>query len=324
MAQRILVACLLLFFLSFASNRLSPARAQIAPGPDRVSTKTAPPRTSQTLERTSFQTAAAWDPTLQLPADVAMCYGVGPDLAARIKTWKDRGYIIHVMTGVSWGNYQDYLYGRFDGKRHVDEAQTDRLGQVISHGGDVYYMCPGPTFGSYLAQRVRAAIEAGASAIHLEEPEFWARAGYSEAFKRAWKTRYGRDWVPPHSSIEAQYQSSALKYALYREALKQVFDAVREDNKRTGRDIKCYVATHSLINYAHWGIVSPESSLLGVGADGFIAQVWTGTARTPNVYQGILRERTFETAFLEYGAMVAATRGSKGRLLLCRKPANRG
>jgi len=31
--------------------------------------------------------------------------------------------------------------------------------------------------------------------------------------------------------------------------------------------------------------------------------VWTGTSRTPNLYRGRLRERTFETAFLEYGAM---------------------
>ena len=140
---------------------------------------------------------------LQLPADVAMCYGVGTDLGPRIKLWKDKGYIVHVMTGVAWGNYQDYLYEKFDGKRHVDEAQTDRRGNVISHGGDVYYMCPGPTFGNYLAQRVRAAIDAGASSIHLEEPEFWARAGYSEGFKRAWQTAYGESWTPPHSSPDA-------------------------------------------------------------------------------------------------------------------------
>ena len=140
---------------------------------------------AQLLERTSFQTGAPWDPMLQLPADVAMCYGVGKDLGRRINLWKDHGYIVHVMTGVAWGNYQDYLYGKFDGKRHVNEAQTDRWGNVISHGGDVYYMCPGPTFGDYLAQRVLAAIEAGAQAIHLEEPEFWSRAGYSEGFKRA-------------------------------------------------------------------------------------------------------------------------------------------
>jgi hypothetical protein len=279
-----------------------------------------PPDPGQARERTSFQTGAHWDPMLQLPADVAMCYGVGPDIGGRIKEWKDRGYIVHVMTGVAWGNYQDYLYGKFDGKKHVDEAQTDRHGNVISHGGDVYYMCPGPTFGDYLASRVKNAIAAGAAAIHLEEPEFWARAGYSEGFKRAWKTAYGEDWIAPHSSPDAQYKASRLKYDLYRQALKQVFDAVRADSEKTGRKVPCYVATHSLINYAHWGIVSPESSLLAVGADGFIAQVWTGTARTPNVYEGSLKERTFETAFLEYGAMAAATRGSRGRLWLLHDP----
>jgi hypothetical protein len=47
-------------------------------------------------------------------------------------------------------------------------------------------------------------------------------------------------------------------------------------------------------------IVSPESSLAQRdGCDGYIAQVWTGTARTPNVYRGIRKERTFETAYLE-------------------------
>ena len=91
---------------------------------------------------------------------------------------------------------------------------------------------------------------------------------------------------------------------IYRRALQQVFDYVQESNRRTGRSVRCYVPTHSLLNYAHWRIVSPESSLARLnGCDGYIAQVWTGTARTPNMFRGQLRERTFETAFLEYGAM---------------------
>jgi hypothetical protein len=48
------------------------------------------------------------------------------------------------------------------------------------------------------------------------------------------------------------------------------------------------VPTHSLLNYAHWRIVSPESSLLDVGCDGYIARS-DRTARTPNVYQGVSR-----------------------------------
>jgi hypothetical protein len=257
---------------------------------------------------------------LQLRSDVAICYGVYASIAERIAQWKAQGYIPQVMTGVSWGNYQDYLYGRFDGKNHVDEAQTDRAGNVISHGGDVYYMSPGENYGKFLCQGVKRAMDAGAAAIHLEEPEFWARAGYSAAFQREWKTFYHEDWVPPHTSPDAQYRASLLKYHLYGRALQQIFDFVKAENARTGRQVKCYVPTHSMINYAHWNIVSPESSLVRAGADGYIAQIWTGTSRTPNVYRGDRRERTFETAFLEYGAMMNIVRPTGARVWFLNDP----
>ncbi len=99
-----------------------------------------PPDPDQVLERTCFQTGGAWSSAGNLRSDVAIVYGIDPGLPQRIQTWRDRGYRIHVMTGVSWGNYQDYLYGRFDGVNHEDEAQTERNGNKISHGGDVYYM----------------------------------------------------------------------------------------------------------------------------------------------------------------------------------------
>ena len=264
-------------------------------------------------ERLSFQSFAPYGPRVHLNADVAMVYGIDPTLPERIKTWRDRGYRIHVMTGVSWGEYQDYLYGRFDGKNHEDEAQTDRDGNRISHGRDVYYMSPGESYGKFLTVGVKRALDAGAEAIHLEEPEFWVRGGYEPSFRREWKARYGEEWQPPHGSADAQWRASRLKYDLYRRALAQVFDFVREYGKKAGRTIPCYVPTHSLINYAHWRIVSPESSLLAVGCDGYIAQVWTGTARTPNVYEGRRAERTFETAFLEYGAMQNLVRASGSR-----------
>jgi hypothetical protein len=68
-----------------------------------------------------------------------------------------------------------------------------------------------------------------------------------------------------------------------------------------------------LLNYAAWRIVSPESSLARLrGCDGYIAQIWTGTARVPNVYRGRTSERPFETAFLEYAATQELVR-STGR-----------
>lgn len=273
-------------------------------------------------ERLSFQTGAKWQPRTHIQSDVAMVYGIGPTLPERMKTWKERGYRIHVMTGVAWGQYQDYLNGKFDGTNHWDEAQTTRDGTKIMHGNstDVPYMSPGKDYGKYLTVGVKRALDAGAEAIHLEEPEFWARGGYSQSFRREWKAYYGENWQPPHSSPDAQYRASKLKYFLYRRALSQVFDFVKDYGKQNGRVIPCYVPTHSLINYAHWRIVSPESSLLEVGADGYIAQVWTGTSRTPNVYEGRRKERTFETAFLEYGAMQNLVRASGRRVWYLNDP----
>ncbi|WP_263384918.1 hypothetical protein, partial [Granulicella arctica] len=177
-------------------------------------------------------------------------------------------------------------------------------------GREVPYIAPSISYGRFLAKGVEAAIDAGAEAIYLEEPEFWARAGWSDSFRREWQDYYHEPWQAPDSSPDAQYRASKLKYFLYQRALAQVFDAVKKYGAAQHRTIPCYVATHSLINYAQWNIVSPESSLLDVGADGYIAQVWTGTAREPNLYDGKLQERTFETAFLEYGALDNIARSS--------------
>ncbi len=275
----------------------------------------------QALERTCFQTGKPWSGSGNLRSDVALVYGIDPGLPDRIKTWRDRGYRIHVMTGVAWGNYQDYLYGRFDGVNHEDAAQTERSGIKIGHGGDIWYICPEENYGKFLCVGVQRALDAGAEAIHLEEPEFWVRGGYSEAFKREWKAYYHEDWQPQHTSVDAEWRSSKLKYYLYRRALQQVFDYVQDFNRRTGKHVRCYVPTHSLLNYAHWHIVSPESSLSRLnGCDGYIAQVWTGTSRTPNVYRGVQKERTFETAFLEYGVMENLVRGTGRRVWYLNDP----
>jgi hypothetical protein len=99
-----------------------------------------------------------------------------------------------------------------------------------------------------------------------------------------------------------------LKYHLYYRALKECFTYAKEYGKSKGMDIRCYVPTHSLVNYSQWMIVSPEASLASLPCvDGYIAQVWTGTSREPNFFNGQKRERVFETAFLEYGSMESMT-----------------
>ena len=271
-------------------------------------------------ERLSFQTSGPWSPRVELNADVALVYGIGRQFPARLEDWKSHGYRIHLMTGVAWGSYQDYIHGRWDGTNHEDQSQKRGNGSLRLHGRDVPYISPGENYGKYLSEGVLKALDAGAQAVCLEEPEFWVDSGWEENFKREWKAYYGDDWLPPDSSPDAQYRASKLKYYLYRRALSQVFDAVHNYAKAHNREIPCYVATHSLINYSQWKIVSPESSLLQVGCDGYIAQVWTGTSRTPNNYEGRFKERTFDTAFLEYGVMQNLVRASGRRVWYLNDP----
>ena len=264
-------------------------------------------------ERTVFQTGSTYKDRIDIGADVAIVYGIDKTMPERVKAWRAKGYHIHLMTGVAWGEYQDYYYGRWDGINHEGEAQTRSNGEKVGHGGDVYYMSPGKDYGKFLAVGVRHALEAGVEAVHLEEPEFWTFGGYGQGFKDEWKAFYNENWQDPASSPDARWRAAKLMYFLYRRALQQVFDSIQDWNKAHSAHVRCYVPTHSLLNYAHWNIVSPESSLARLnGCDGYIAQVWTGTARTPNIYRGVKKERTFETAFLEYGAMQNLVR-STGR-----------
>ncbi|GAC1435184.1 MAG: hypothetical protein NVS1B11_19880 [Terriglobales bacterium] len=269
--------------------------------------------TRRTEGRLNFQTIGPWSALTNLNADIALVYGVDPSISTRMDSWRQHGYRVQGMTGVAWGAYEDYLDGHFDGQSHWDEAQKYKDGHMALHGDTpaiTPYISPGTSYDRYLFRTIQRVLDAGAEAITLEEPEYYADTGWSENFKREWKIYYGEAWRAPDSSSDAQYRASKLKYYLYRRTLEEICQAVRVYAKQHLRAIPCYVATHSLINYAHWTIVSPENSLIGTEADGYIAQVWTGTARTPNVYEGRRQQRTFTTAFLEFGAMQNLSRAS--------------
>lgn len=269
--------------------------------------------------KTTFQTSHEWRPTIDNRADAVMVYGVGgnpsdrqdgrPTFEERVNSWRERGYQTHFMTGIAWGSYSDYFTGGWDGMSHMDEGQMQQDGDTIWHGHMTPYIVPTMNYLEYIKERhVKRVIDAGIDVIFMEEPEFWNRAGYSESFKEEWKAYYGFDWRPQHESPENTYLSNKLKYHLYYRALDEVFTYAKEYGKSKGMDVKCYVPTHSLINYSQWQIVSPEASLASLSCvDGYIAQVWTGTSRVLNYYDGKEAERVFETAFLEYGCMESMT-----------------
>ncbi len=282
------------------------------------------PAQSQQREKTSFQISDAWDSTYDVRSDIAMVYGVndaGGDFEKRVESWRSKGYNVQFMTGIAWGQYQDYFTGKFDGKTHWDEGQVTAKGDTIWHGRYVPYIVPTASFLRYMKTHVKRAIDAGVTAIYLEEPEFWSRAGYSASFKQAWQTYYGSPWRPQHESPEATYLSAKQKYHLYYEALKDVFTYAKKYSDSAGKKVKCYVPTHSLINYATWHIVSPEASLANLSViDGYIAQVWTGTSREPVFFNGVRKERVFENAFLEYGCAESMTRPTGRKIYFLTDP----
>ncbi len=273
-------------------------------------------------ELTSFQQSAVYSGKDDINTDVVMVYGINDSTRERIAEYKKHGYVIHIMVGIAWGGYTDYLYGKWDGINHWDEAQEDRFGNKILHGTDTPYMVPTISFADYITERLKTAVDCGVEAIHVEEPEFWDRGGYSEAFKREYKLYYREDWRPPHESEDARYRAAKLKSYLYRRTIDRVSSALKEYAlTKYGKALRFYVPTHSLLNYTQWKIVSPEGMLAECpSVDGYIAQIWTGTSREPTPFDGVIKERTFETAYLEYGIMQELIKGTGRKMWFLHDP----
>lgn len=58
----------------------------------------------QRAEWTGFQESRPYGPKYDLRTDFVMVYGISDDLPERIEGWRNAGYKIHLMTGVSWGS----------------------------------------------------------------------------------------------------------------------------------------------------------------------------------------------------------------------------
>ena len=281
--------------------------------------KTARPRDP---ENTLLQSSRPWDSLVDIRCDAAMVYGGYSVNNGEFNShnpnqdgWKERGYKAFWMKGISWG-HPEYYRGEWDGKNHLDEYQMTATGDTVT-----YHQVPTQNYINYLKKLIKTVIDDGVDVLFLEEPEFTSRAGYSEAFKRAWQEHYGTPWQPQDSSPENYYLSQKLKYWLNYDAINQCFSYAKEYGRSLGRDIRCFVATHTLINYAQWHIVSPECSLASLPClDGYIAQAWTGTSREFNYFNGDYRERCFETAFLEFGCMESMTAPTGRRVYFLSDP----
>ena len=252
------------------------------------------------IPRTTFQTGEPYSPQIAVPADTVLVYSSD---SAVIKSWADRGYNVRAMGGFRAG--ADYA------RERPEEVQIDRDGRPQEIGGQSYYLVPTLNRVEAAQQYFDAALKAGANGICPEEPEYWSRAGYSEAFKQEWQRRYNAPWVPPHTSVDTRWKSEQLKAFLERRQIEAILARARDVRPDATR----MLAIHSPINYPHWGIVSPHYDLFQLPMlQEVIGQVWTGTARTATRLSGVRAERTFDLAMLEYGSLYHLARGTDKRL----------
>lgn len=238
---------------------------------------------------TSFQTPTGYLPENDIRTDAMIFYRPFETTysSREAQSWQEKGYIVQTMYG--FRAKDDYI------RDHMDEGQTDASGRILAPMHGSYYMVPTQGRIDVALNHIRQAIAAGSSAIIAEEPEFFARAGYSEAFKREWLGFYGEPWQDPASSVEARYNAERLKGFLKQRIVRAMLaDAHVQDTSIIGA-----VACHSPLSYYGWSIISPHYELMRIpDLQEMIGQVWTGTARTACTYEGISAERTFEYGYL--------------------------
>ena len=255
---------------------------------------------------TSFQTPTGYMPENDIRTDAVIVYSAGKD---QIATWKQKGYSIQTMYGFRTGD--DYI------KDHKDEGQTAADGTILTCGPGSYYMVPTQSRIDAAIAFYREAIKNGTQLAVPEEPEFFARAGYSESFKREWQDYYKEPWVDPTSSIEARYKSERLKAFMEWRMVKSIL----QDSKAQNQAVVGAVAAHSPVSYFMWDIVYPHFQVMQLPElQEMIGQVWTGTARSGCRYEGVVAERTFENGFLEYSSLYNLMRGTGKRLWFLMDP----
>lgn len=281
--------------------------------PDNVAlllTQGLPPNTHISVTRTpdhpytSLQTPLPPDPALEVPTDALFVYSPNADA---IQGWKARGYTVWTMGGSRDGKaYADM---------HHDELQIDSSGNPL-HIDDSFYMTPTPARNAIERSYYEQALANGSDGVCPEEPEFYARAGYSDAFKQAWQAQYKTPWQNPMASIDNWYRSTQLMMQMETDHVAAELQAAQ-----TKPGARRMVALHSPINYAQWGIVAPQYRITSLpDIQDVVGQVWTGTARSPVRYEGIRSDRTFSLAYLEYSSLYQLMRGTGKKLWFLMDP----
>jgi hypothetical protein len=274
--------------------------------------------TAQDLGATFFQTNEAFDPRIGLDVDFVVVHQHGnPNVGDALASWKQAGYPVGRMFIIGSDAGRIYTTGKFDGKDHTDEAETDRRGNPIECNGERPYMVPTEGWKNYIRFLVKQSVDAGAGAVLPEEPLGHTRSGYSPAFKRIWEERLGEPWRAPHTSPEAFFKANRLNSDLYFELVEDALETTKAYAAEKGREVGFFLPIHCLLSNAAGRMLYASGRTLSLsekGLDGFVAQVWTGpVAWSMSQAEGEPMGRDkdfFESAYLLYSYFANLVEGT--------------
>ena len=251
---------------------------------------------------TTFQTGISYMPSVHIPSDAVMPYveNVG-GYAERVSSWAEgfEGKALFIMMNSQL--YPQEYFTDYGGSE--DEIQIDRDGNVLRFADweSAMWLVPTRQLSEYCFQVIESYCdEYPVEAVIMEEPDFMRAAGYSQAFRNAWKEYYGEEWVDPASSPDALYRASRLKVHMFEEHFEWIG---REVQDKYGDRVRLIVATHSVPAYNVFPIVAGDAHYAALEhVDGIIGQTWSNTMKVPVAYGGGAQQRLFESGYLGYAS----------------------
>lgn len=255
-------------------------------------------------ENISFYTSEIYDPKLDINADIVIIKSDFKSAKKKISSWKKNGYSTHYCVNISWGDFSEYLNGKWDDINHWDEVQTDKFGKYIFHGPNIPFMVPTVSFNNYILTKITPILETGIDAIHIEEPYFFVKSGYSKAFKKEWEMYFKSPYISPHKDVNSQYLSSILKGKLIYRSIAFLSTAIKSYVKyHMDKDIKIYVQTRGYLSNIHNKTITPIKKITeSKYIDGIVVDSDTINQRTDldNSERDI---KLFESTFIEFNSM---------------------
>jgi len=270
--------------------------------------------------KTIFQTNTGYDERIAIAVDGVIVHRHGAKFAKELASWRQKGYVVGRMFFADSDAGNIYWQGKWDGKKHLQDVERNRAGEVVKCAGVRPYMVPTEGWIAYLQAKVKESVQAGAEAILPEEPLAHAFTGYEEAFRALWVQRYGQPWMGQHRSDLARFLTAKLKGQLYLELERRLAERTRQLGRAEGREIGFVLPIHSLYSNVAGELVAPLGASSKLEVDGYIGQIWTGPVNWALAQYSSPQKSFFSSAYVLYDYFRQLTRGSDKRLWLLVDP----